>query len=523
MKHVFLSMLAFAAIITSMAQSYIPTFTESKKWTYTDGTTLYATSGDDGYTQLSEQEGTPSEISIWRKFKETDGKVVANTASLLWETFLTKDEFKRYATLYDDENFVFFDYNLQPGDTLNVYEGYTLCTSGDYCWLQGKTIKVVSIDTLLIDNKPHRRYNLISKVFDLKVAKSYEDFYYTYGIEPFFDAWIEGIGYINWTGVEYNITRLDSVTDNGEVIYSYKSAQTFKPDREWTYVKRNSTDTIYINAAEGDDGYVNLNTPFNLIRRVKETDNLIVAEIDDVHFLQQSELTKYFDRYATMYDSRNVVLFDYGLQKDDTLNLYENTVYDADSNTSTWSGQTLKKVGNTTYRSINGLRVSTTSLNTKPFTRRIVGGADTYEDSFSTEEWSLHSNGFNWIESIGADRYVYDNEYYELQCVSDNGINIYTADGADCNRWDNAPNSKIDFNKLSLHRTGQDLSAVFPAADKDAQLTLYNATGQAVRSQAVRKGATSALIPMQGLAKGVYIVALTNCNHAKPMTAKVAW
>ncbi len=45
MKHIFLSMLAFAAIITSMAQSYIPTLTERKNCTYTIVTTLYATLG----------------------------------------------------------------------------------------------------------------------------------------------------------------------------------------------------------------------------------------------------------------------------------------------------------------------------------------------------------------------------------------------------------------------------------------------------------------------------------------------
>ena len=68
---------------------------------------------------------------------------------------------------------------------------------------------------------------------------------------------------------------------------------------------------------------------------------------------------------------------------------------------------------------------------------------------------------------------------------------------------------------LTLHRDGRALMAVFPTASAGEAITLYDATGRAVATQAVRQGATTATIDIAALPAGVYIARLNSGATAK--------
>ncbi|MBQ2978825.1 MAG: T9SS type A sorting domain-containing protein [Bacteroidaceae bacterium] len=119
----------------------------------------------------------------------------------------------------------------------------------------------------------------------------------------------------------------------------------------------------------------------------------------------------------------------------------------------------------------------------------------------------------SWIEGIG-----YTTEYYgtyTLQCVFEKGELIYCADGAKCNGLSEVANKKIDFSTLTLHRQGDMLMAVFPAAEPGEAITLYDASGRVVAKQAIRAGATTAGIDASSLPAGIYIATLAGGASAK--------
>ena len=68
---------------------------------------------------------------------------------------------------------------------------------------------------------------------------------------------------------------------------------------------------------------------------------------------------------------------------------------------------------------------------------------------------------------------------------------------------------------LTLHREGDALMAVFPTASAGETITLYDATGRAVATQAIRTGATTATIDITALPTGVYIARLNSGATAK--------
>ena len=121
-----------------------------------------------------------------------------------------------------------------------------------------------------------------------------------------------------------------------------------------------------------------------------------------------------------------------------------------------------------------------------------------------------------WIEGIGYTGYLTDDYgMYTLQCVFEKGELIYCANGAKCNGLSEVANKKIDFSTLTLHRQGDVLMAVFPAAEPGEAITLYDASGRVVAKQAIRAGATTTGIDASSLPAGIYIATLTSGASAK--------
>jgi len=123
-----------------------------------------------------------------------------------------------------------------------------------------------------------------------------------------------------------------------------------------------------------------------------------------------------------------------------------------------------------------------------------------------------------WIEGIGYTGYL--TGMYTLQCVFEKGELIYCADGAKCNGLSEVANKKIDFSTLTLHRQGDMLMAVFPAAEPGEAITLYDASGRVVAKQAIRAGATTAGIDASSLPAGIYIATLAGGASTKIVLTK---
>lgn len=68
---------------------------------------------------------------------------------------------------------------------------------------------------------------------------------------------------------------------------------------------------------------------------------------------------------------------------------------------------------------------------------------------------------------------------------------------------------------FTLHRNGDVLIAVFPAAGAGEAITLYDATGRVVAVQPISEGATTASIDVANLPKGIYIARLNSGASAK--------
>ena len=134
-----------------------------------------------------------------------------------------------------NNDFVYFDYNLQVGDTLCVVD-YVLTATCDYeaHRLDGKIIKVLSIDTIESGTQSRLKYNLESRLFtaglsaycDASLPPNERVYEYTYSLSlgnTINDAWIEGIGYTSFIfsgDLDANFMHeLQCVFEEGELIY----------------------------------------------------------------------------------------------------------------------------------------------------------------------------------------------------------------------------------------------------------------------------------------------------------------
>ena len=147
-----------------------------------------------------------------------------------------KENFKTF-----DNDVVYFDYDLQVGDTLSVI--YFMNTGLGYYEshkIYGKIINVLSIDTTMLQSRKHLRYMLRSIDFEASLWTDFDErpdgppinYRYNYKIvkigEPYNDAWIEGIGYTRYSGI-YTMSNnkagtLQCVFEKGELIYCAEGA-----------------------------------------------------------------------------------------------------------------------------------------------------------------------------------------------------------------------------------------------------------------------------------------------------------
>ena len=256
-------------------------------------------------------------------------------------------------------------------------------------------------------------------------------------------------------------------------------------------------------------------------------DSKVVKDYSSIECDIEKELFEYSDGKD--------VIFDYSMQVGDTLNVaIEHLMPTCYGYISRYYIRG-KHIEVTSIESINykGIERLKYNLKTQNFRTFIEYGYTTpeierprEEDYFQTYERQFVGNYMeeSWIEGIGyTSRFYYDSwnkedqqiEQYTLHCAFENGENIYTAEGAECDGLSDNINEKIDFSTLTLHRSGDVLMVTFPTVGKGEAITLYDATGRVVITQPIREGATTASIDVATLPDGIYIARLSSGSTAK--------
>jgi hypothetical protein len=213
--------------------TYLPTCVPLREYIY------YKEQGESWRENTFSSENYPGYIAyhdeyIYNKvLREQGTQILRNFDGLTTTPELIKLLKENLPTVNND--FVYFDYNLQVGDTLCVVD-YVLTATCDYeaHRLDGKIIKVLSVDTIESGTQSRLKYNLESRLFtaglsaycDTSLPPNERVYEYTYSISfgnTINDAWIEGIGYTTFIfsgDLDANFMHeLQCVFEEGELIY----------------------------------------------------------------------------------------------------------------------------------------------------------------------------------------------------------------------------------------------------------------------------------------------------------------
>ncbi len=226
----YITIIALLTTLSVVAEGYIPTYVAGREWTYKYVNGEYykiLAIPNEEYFDLCEEHHIDS-------YREIGDKVIMNILNHGITDNYAMQNLGRYATMYNDSNVVMFDYNLQIGDTLSVFEGYVSYSTGYSSEIRfdGKIIKLESIDEVVINGISRKRYNFEAKRITWIVEKEipnpgeYQYYEMLYNSEDtafkYKDSWIEGIGYTYMAqyGIHGDESKLISVKDNGVEIYA---------------------------------------------------------------------------------------------------------------------------------------------------------------------------------------------------------------------------------------------------------------------------------------------------------------
>ena len=233
MKRLTLTLLLFSAVVMAMAKdNYLPSIVDNREYIYVNGNDTIRmntrpSTECEGYIEFYGW-GVPTLL-------KENGSLILHDINdhYLDHTAYADVVFKENFTTIDNDA-VYFNYNMQIGDTLNVI--YSMFRSnGQFFFMdiRGKIIEVQSIDTLDLQSEKQLRYVLQSRFFVSGLSETYEEsadqpphnfeaHYEKYFVgTPYHDEWIEGIGYTTYTYDEWGeiIYTLQCVFEDGELIY----------------------------------------------------------------------------------------------------------------------------------------------------------------------------------------------------------------------------------------------------------------------------------------------------------------
>ncbi|MBR5003653.1 MAG: T9SS type A sorting domain-containing protein, partial [Bacteroidaceae bacterium] len=396
----------------------------------------------------------------------------------------------------NEQECLIYDFGVQAGDTI---EWATIT----YTWADGIHKRYIAVDSILTTSYYGKERNVyyvtcIEREFDKNGVENLE-----HGPMYFDDVWIEGIGTLQhpimsllddiyrWgaTGMEYF-----------NYCYNYNTEEIFPTDKtpkpEFSYPEHKYIPLISPSNEWVEYGYKHY-TQYTVGEMVElygknyYTINMTELSLPD-QVISHSTYKSYYREEGKKVYMLNVdedfLVFDFGANTGDTVilkPLYENQ-----------------------ERKIIIDSIETTTLNGKE--RNVY-----YVDyGYDTDVWiegigPIHS--FLFCEEIrwGSSGYSYLHYYY------DNSTQYIYPEDREVIDFSAVHTLQADARTLTLHRVGDALVAVFPTASAGEAITLYDATGRVVATQAVRPGATTATIDVAALPAGVYIARMGNGATSK--------
>ena len=489
-----LSIVAFASAVAK--DSYLPTCVAGREYIYTyNGDTIKKNTFNS--QQISGYVATGYDASPYTPaLRDSGSYVLRNYKDLCYHDGVLTQLKENVTTIGYD--MVFFDYNMQIGDTLCVIEfADTEAGFNERHWLWGKIVKVTSIDTVEIQSSIRLKYNLESRFLSSIVGDNTDvgippgpdrEEIYFYEIleigEPFQEAWIEGIGYTGYITEYYGTYTLQCVHENGELIYSSEQEYIplLTPSKYWvesayeSYVQYAMSDE-----AKDENGYCVIEvTEMSLPdMSIQHSDRKIYVREDDRKFYMK-------------VDGKEVLMFDFGAKAGDRI-----VINEAPDDMRVMVVDSIHKV----------------SLDNQV--------RDEFYVSYYLNDVPTHQEV--WIEGIGSIySFLFDNNirwggvgYSYFRYLYDSGTQYVYPEGSEVIDFSAVTSVGREMESLHLHRMGNILMAVFPAAEQGEAITLYDASGRVVAKQAIRAGATTAGIDASSLPAGIYIATLTSGASAK--------
>ena len=171
MKRLTLTLLLFSVVVMAMAKdNYLPSIVDNREYIYVNGNDTIRmntrpSTECEGYIEFYDWE--------FPTLLKENGSLILHDINdhYLDHTAYADVVFKENFTTIDNDA-VYFNYNMQIGDTLNVI--YSMdCTNGQFfsMYILGKIIEVQSIDTLDLQSEKQLRYVLQSRCFASKLRK----------------------------------------------------------------------------------------------------------------------------------------------------------------------------------------------------------------------------------------------------------------------------------------------------------------------------------------------------------------
>ena len=415
----------------------------------------------------------------------------------------------------NEQECLIYDFGVQAGDTI---EWATIT----YTWADGIHKRYIAVDSILTTSYYGKERNVyyvtcIEREFDKNGVENLE-----HGPMYFDDVWIEGIGTLQhpimsllddiyrWgaTGMEYF-----------NYCYNYNTEEIFPTDKtpkpEFSYPEHK-----YIPFLQEGNAWVT-NGIGGVFSRYMITDSTVINEkeycvltekwlyineniLNDVNYKTylREEGKKvyqylYKDGFVPVWYNTEHLYFDFGAQAGDSIVVAD------------WEECKLTLVIDSVYQTVldnkerDVFNVSYIIL-AKEIEEEFIDGRDIWIEGIGPTiggvfdcKWRLAS-GTSWY-------YCFHNYNTGYTYPEDVTMLDFSAVHA----------TPSDANTLTLHRNGNALMAVFPTASAGEAITLYDATGRVVATQAVRPGATTATIDVAALPAGVYIVRMGNGATSK--------
>ena len=469
MKKLLLLLATLAISLATYAeQEYIPTVQEGNAWVFENGP----------YPEIVQRHISGTKVidgvEYHVLYKTTFNPMSGGVSKPQEAGYMREENGKVYMDAGEDERLI-IDYTLQKGDTAYWYtDKYVYIKEVSYKTLLGQERKVMQVETHGVDEMGSTSN----------------------------ETWIEGIGtthnifdaeHLRWYDHSGLITRY-------KYFYNYPT-QTCYPENAELFDFGTQSQYEYIPILSPSNEWVEYGYKHYMQYTVGE---MVELYGKNYYTINETELSLpdqviSHSKHKSYYREEDKKLY--------MLNVDEDfLVFDFGANT----GDTviLKPLYENQERKIIIDSIETTTLNGKE--RNVY-----YVDyGYDTDVWiegigPIHSFLFCEVIRWGGSGYSYFHYYY------DNSTQYVYPEDREVLDFSAVHATPADANTLTLHRNGNALMAVFPTASVGEAITLYDATGRVVATQAVQQGATTISIDTTTLPAGVYIARLNSGATAK--------